>query len=312
MQHEPGRNEHQNTDSRGHTGATGTTKPLKKPDWLRARYSCCPEVDSIRRILRDNRLHTVCEEATCPNLGECFRQGTATFLILGDTCTRNCPFCDVNHGVPLLPAPDEPAGLARAVAAMKLRYVVITSVTRDDLPDGGAGHFARCIGEIRALNPSIKIEILVPDFRNKLEQALDALAGNLPDVFNHNLETVPQLYKEVRPGADYFWSLRLLSSFEQRFATVTTKSGLMVGLGETIEEVIEVMKDLRASGCEMLTIGQYLSPSANHLPVKKYITPAEFDHMKQVGLELGFSHVESAPLVRSSYHAARQAEHGIH
>jgi len=282
--------------------------PLRKPDWLRVKCPSGAEVDQITGILRENNLHTVCEEANCPNMGECFRHGTATFMIMGDVCTRRCPFCDVAHGRPESLETDEPKNLARAAQLMGLKYVVITSVTRDDLDDGGAGHFALCIDEIRRVNPSIKIEILVPDFRNKLDLALERLGNYLPDVFNHNLETVPRLYGKVRPGSDYSWSLNLIRSFGERFAQVPTKSGLMVGLGEAAEEVIEVMRDLRAHGCEMLTIGQYLRPSSHHLPVEKYVTPEEFAYFKKVGLDLGFSHVESGPLVRSSYHADMQAK----
>lgn len=292
-------------------GCGGVTKAEKKPEWLRARYACCPEIDAIRRILRDNRLHTVCEEATCPNLGECFRQGTATFLILGDTCTRNCPFCDVNHGEPLPPDPDEPAGLARAVAAMKLRYVVITSVTRDDLPDGGAGQYASCISTLRSENPGLRIEILVPDFRGCEAEALGLLSASRPDVFNHNLETVRRLYPRVRPSANYAASLGLLRRYRMMNDAVPTKSGIMLGFGETREEVYEAMQDLRDHGCEMLTLGQYLRPSSRHLPVERYVPPEEFDEYRKVGMTMGFSHIEAGPLVRSSYHAAQQAEQGI-
>jgi lipoic acid synthetase len=284
----------------------------KKPEWLRARYSCCPEVDTIRRILRDNRLHTVCEEATCPNLGECFRHGTATFLILGDTCTRNCPFCDVNHGSPLSPDIDEPACLARAVAEMGLRYVVITSVTRDDLPDGGSGQYARCISALRGKDPGLRVEILVPDFRGSEDSALGILSLNPPDVFNHNLETVRSLYPTVRPSADYGGSLDLLRRYKAMNPAVSTKSGIMLGFGETREEVYEAMQDLRDHGCDMMTLGQYLRPSSRHLPVKRYVPPEEFDRYREVGLTMGFSHIEAGPLVRSSYHAAQQAEQGIH
>lgn len=291
--------------------SSGASKTAKKPEWLRARYSCCPEVDSIRRILRDNRLHTVCEEATCPNLGECFRQGTATFLILGDTCTRNCPFCDVNHGDPLPPDVDEPAGLARAVAAMKLRYVVITSVTRDDLQDGGAGQYAACIATLRSEIPGLRIEILVPDFREKERKALEMLSVDRPDVFNHNLETVRRLYPRVRPSANYAGSLELLRRYKSMNAEVPTKSGIMLGFGETREEVLEAMRDLRAHGCDMLTLGQYLRPSSRHLPVERYVPPEEFAEYRKTGMTMGFSHIEAGPLVRSSYHAAQQAEKGI-
>ncbi|MRR36534.1 lipoyl synthase [bacterium] len=312
MQHEPGRNEHEGTKSRGHTGGAGSTITVKKPEWLRARYSCCPEVDSIRRILRENKLHTVCEEATCPNIGECFRQGTATFLILGDTCTRNCPFCDVNHGLPLPPDADEPAGLARAVAAMKLRYVVITSVTRDDLPDGGAGQYANCISTLRSENPDLRIEILVPDFRGSEALALAVLSVNRPDVFNHNLETVRNLYPKVRPSANYAGSLDLLRKYKAMNPKVPTKSGIMLGFGEARQEVLEAMQDLRDHGCDMLTLGQYLRPSSRHLPVQRYVPPEEFSEYREIGLTMGFSHIEAGPLVRSSYHAAQQAEQGIH
>lgn len=312
MQHEPGRNQPVETTSREHAGAAGAMKSAKKPDWLRARYSCCPEVDSIRRILRDNRLHTVCEEATCPNIGECFRQGTATFLILGDTCTRNCPFCDVNHGLPLPPDADEPDGLARAVAAMKLRYVVITSVTRDDLPDGGAGQYADCISTLRRENPDLRIEILVPDFRGTETLALSVLSVNRPDVFNHNLETVRSLYPTVRPSANYAGSLELLQKYKAMNPRVPTKSGIMLGFGEARQEVLEAMQDLRDHGCDMLTLGQYLRPSSRHLPVQRYVPPEEFSEYRETGLTMGFSHIEAGPLVRSSYHAAQQAEQGIH
>ncbi len=312
MQHELGKNNYGVTETRKSGGGGDLPKAERKPEWLRARYSCCPEVDSIRRILRDNRLHTVCEEATCPNLGECFRQGTATFLILGDTCTRNCPFCDVNHGAPLPPDADEPAGLARAVAAMKLRYVVITSVTRDDLPDGGAGQYARCISTLRSENPRLRIEILVPDFRGCETEALGILTRNSPDVFNHNLETVRRLYPRVRPSANYGSSLELLRRYKTMNAAAPTKSGIMLGFGETREEVYEAMQDLRDAGCDMLTLGQYLRPSVRHLPVERYVPPEEFSEYREVGLAMGFSHIEAGPLVRSSYHAAQQAEQGIH
>lgn len=287
------------------------TRSARKPDWLRARYSCCPEVEEVRRILRSNGLHTVCEEATCPNLGECFRQGTATFLILGDTCTRNCPFCDVNHGSPGPPDAEEPAGLARAVAAMKLRYAVITSVTRDDLPDGGAGQYAGCISMLRRENPGLRIEILVPDFRGSEALALSVLSVNRPDVFNHNLETVRGLYPKVRPSADYAASLALLKRYKEMNPMVPTKSGIMLGFGEGREEVLEAMRDLRDHGCDMLTLGQYLRPSSRHLPVERYVPPEEFSEYRETGLTMGFSHIEAGPLVRSSYHAARQAEQGI-
>jgi len=312
MQHELGKNNYGVTETRKSGGGGDLPKAERKPEWLRARYSCCPEVDSIRRILRDNRLHTVCEEATCPNLGECFRQGTATFLILGDTCTRNCPFCDVNHGAPPPPDADEPAGLPRAVAAMQLRYVEITSVTRDDLPDGGAGQYARCISTLRSENPRLRIELLVPDFRGCETEALGILTRSSPDVFNHNLETVRRLYPRVRPSANYGSSLELLRRYKTMNAAAPTKSGIMLGFGETREEVYEAMQDLRDAGCDMLTLGQYLRPSVRHLPVERYVPPEEFSEYREVGLAMGFSHIEAGPLVRSSYHAAQQAEQGIH
>jgi lipoic acid synthetase len=294
--------------------AEGAPPPIKlvKPEWLKARYSCCPEVDRIRQILRSNKLHTVCEEATCPNIGECFKQGTATFLILGDTCTRNCPFCDVNHGIPVSPDVNEPENLARAVAAMGLRYVVITSVTRDDLPDGGAGQYSGCISSLRSKNPDLRIEILVPDFQGSEDTALGILSTNPPDIFNHNLETVRSLYPTVRPSADYDGSLRLLRRFKDISGSTLTKSGIMLGFGETREEVFKALQDLRDHGCDMLTLGQYLQPSKRHVPVQRYIPPEEFFDYREVGLTMGFSHIEAGPLVRSSYHAAEQAEQGIH
>jgi lipoic acid synthetase len=245
----------------------------------------------------------VCEEATCPNIGECFGKGTATFMILGDLCTRRCPFCDVAHGRPLPPDPDEPLNLAQTIAALKLQYVVITSVDRDDLRDGGARHFADCIRAVRGLSPQTRIEVLVPDFRGRLEVALDVLSESPPDVMNHNLETIPRLYKQARPGADYTNSLKLLKDFKRRFPHLPTKSGLMVGLGETDEEIVEVMRDLRAHEVDMLTIGQYLQPSAHHLPVLRYVEPAVFQDFAQRANELGFMHAACGPLVRSSYHA---------
>ncbi|HEY8555164.1 MAG TPA: lipoyl synthase, partial [Burkholderiales bacterium] len=258
-------------------------------------------------LLRSHKLNTVCEEASCPNIGECFAHGTATFMIMGRLCTRRCPFCDVAHGRPDPLDPDEPENLARAVAAMGLRFVVITSVDRDDLRDGGAAHFVACIEAVRRHAPGTSIEVLVPDFRGRLAVALDTLGRALPDVFNHNLETVPRLYKAARPGADYRHSLELLRQFKERYPGIPTKSGLMVGLGETNEEIVEVMRDLRAVGCDMLTIGQYLQPSRHHLPVERYVTPAEFEEFARVGRALGFSSVASGPMVRSSYHAERQA-----
>ena len=281
---------------------------LRKPEWLRARAPNSPEVARLKAILRANRLHTVCEEASCPNLGECFGHGTATFMIMGDLCTRRCPFCNVAHGRPLPLDAEEPANLAQTVAAMGLKYVVVTSVDRDDLRDGGAAHFAACIQAVRIAVPDIAIEILVPDFRGRMQLALDTLDTAPPDVFNHNLETVPRLYKKTRPGSDYAWSLKLLADFKARHPRVPTKSGLMVGLGETNEEIEATMRDLRAHGCDLLTVGQYLQPSRNyHLPVERYVTPAEFDAFAALGKSMGFQHVASGPLVRSSYHADQQA-----
>lgn len=261
----------------------------------------------IKRILRDNKLHTVCEEASCPNIGECFSGGTATFMILGDICTRRCPFCDVAHGKPLPPDANEPDNLARTIAQMQLRYVVVTSVDRDDLPDGGAQHFVDCIRAIRAQSPNIKIEVLVPDFRGRLDVALKILREAPPDVMNHNLETVPRLYKQARPGSDYQHSLDLLKQFGAMYPQVPTKSGLMLGLGETDEEILQVMRDLRAHGVTMLTLGQYLQPSVHHLPVMRYVTPDTFDWFKQQADAMGFENAASAPMVRSSYHADVQA-----
>ncbi|MCX7627856.1 MAG: lipoyl synthase [Methylophilaceae bacterium] len=281
----------------------------RKPQWIRMKVPDSPRYHEIKRILRENRLHTVCEEATCPNIGECFSGGTATFMILGDLCTRRCPFCDVAHGRPLPPDPDEPDNLARTIAAMRLEYVVITSVDRDDLRDGGAGHFAACIRAARAHSPKLKIEILVPDFRGRLETALNTLAGTPPDVFNHNLETVPRLYKAARPGADYAHSLMLLQAFKQLHPDVPTKSGLMLGLGETDEEILAVIRDLRAHGVEMLTLGQYLQPSPYHLPVRRFVAPERFAWFEQQARALGFTHAACGPMVRSSYHADQQA-HG--
>ena len=281
---------------------------VRKPDWIRVKLIADENVTRIKHLLRERQLHTVCEEAACPNLGECFSQGTATFMIMGDLCTRRCPFCDVAHGKPLALNADEPAQLAEAIAELHLRYVVITSVDRDDLRDGGAAHFAACIAKIRALTPHTKIEILVPDFRGRLETAIAILAAQPCDVFNHNLETVPRLYKAVRPGADYASSLQLLSRYAQVQPHVPTKSGLMLGLGETPQEVHQVMQDLRAHGCSMLTLGQYLQPSKDHLAVQYYVTPQEFDDYALVATQLGFKQVASAPLVRSSYHADVQAK----
>ncbi|BBP02691.1 lipoyl synthase [Sulfuriferula plumbiphila] len=280
---------------------------LKMPPWIRAKSPNSPEVAELKAILREQKLHTVCEEASCPNLGECFRHGTATFMILGDLCTRRCPFCDVGHGKPLAPDSEEPAHLAHTIAAMKLKYVVITSVDRDDLRDGGAGHFAECIRAVRATAPHTRIEILTPDFRGRLDIALDLLGRALPDVMNHNLETVPRLYKAVRPGADYAHSLQLLKAFKAQHPGIPTKSGIMVGLGETDDEVLEVMRDLRAHHVDMLTIGQYLQPSSHHIPLTRYVTPAQFAVFEAAATEMGFKHAACGPMVRSSYHADQQA-----
>ena len=281
--------------------------PLRKPSWIRAGLGNSAEVARIKSALRDNKLHTVCEEASCPNLGECFSKGTATFMIMGDICTRRCPFCDVGHGRPKPLEEDEPVNLARTLKDMALRYVVITSVDRDDLRDGGAGHFAACIREARSLCPDLLIEVLVPDFRGRMDPALTIFKDNPPDVFNHNLETVPRLYKQARPGSDYAWSLDLLKRFKALHPDVPTKSGLMLGLGETLEEIEDVMRDLRAHDVDMLTLGQYLQPSRHHLPVARYVTPEEFEQLRHSGERMGFSHVASGPMVRSSYHADEQA-----
>ncbi|MGV3629027.1 MAG: lipoyl synthase [Betaproteobacteria bacterium] len=281
--------------------------PLKKPDWIRVRLGNSERFQEIKQILREQKLHTVCEEASCPNISECFGKGTATFMILGDLCTRRCPFCDVAHGRPKPPDVDEPRHLAETIAALKLKYVVITSVDRDDLRDGGAQHFKDCIRAVRELSPQTRIEILVPDFRGRLDVALDILSACPPDVMNHNLETVPRLYKQARPGSDYAHSLKLLKDFKARFPHIPAKSGLMVGLGETDEEILQVMRDLRAHDVDMLTIGQYLQPSAHHLPVLRYVEPAIFDMYAAEAERMGFNHAASGPLVRSSYHADQQA-----
>ena len=280
---------------------------LKMPGWIRAKSPNSPEVLRLKEVLREKKLHTVCEEASCPNLGECFGHGTATFMILGDLCTRRCPFCDVGHGKPLPPDTEEPRHLAETIAAMKLKYVVVTSVDRDDLRDGGAQHFADCIRAVRELSPATRIEILTPDFRGRLETALDELGQALPDVMNHNLETVPRLYKAARPGADYAHSLKLLKDFKARHPDIPTKSGLMVGLGETDEEIIEVMRNLRAHDVDMLTIGQYLQPSSAHLPLLRYVTPEQFKVFEEAALAMGFRQAACGPMVRSSYHADLQA-----
>lgn len=280
----------------------------RKPKWIRAKAPMGKEVARIRRILREKGLSSVCEEAACPNLGECFHQGTATFMIMGDICTRRCPFCDVAHGKPQPLDPGEPAQLAEAIADMQLRYVVITSVDRDDLRDGGAGHFAACIAAVREQMPQTGVEILVPDFRGRVAAALDALDGSPPDIFNHNLETVPRLYREARPGADYRGSLELLRAFKTHQPRTPTKSGLMLGLGETEREIFEVLQDLRDHGCEMLTLGQYLQPSRDHLPVQRFISPDEFEQLGRKAEAMGFTGVASGPMVRSSYHADLQAD----
>ncbi|MCS5564781.1 MAG: lipoyl synthase [Methylococcales bacterium] len=281
--------------------------PIRKPPWIRIKASSLGKVQQIKKLLRSQQLYSVCEEAACPNLAECFAKGTATFMIMGDLCTRRCPFCDVAHGKPLPLDEKEPGRLATTVSRLKLRYVVITSVDRDDLRDGGAGHFANCIKAVRTLNPGTRIEILVPDFRGRLEPAVQALVENRPDVFNHNLETVPGLYRKTRPGASYTGSLELLGTFHERYPDIPTKSGLMLGLGEETGEVEAVMQDLRSSGCSMLTLGQYLQPSRDHLPVQRYVTPEEFNQLAESGRKMGFGHVASGPLVRSSYHADTQA-----
>ena len=284
-----------------------TDQPLRKPDWIRIRLTANPEVDRIKGILRQRKLASVCEEASCPNLSECFSHGTATFMIMGEICTRRCPFCDVAHGKPNPLDPDEPRQLAEAVAEMQLKYVVVTSVDRDDLKDSGAGHFAACIEAVRKANPTTTLEVLVPDFRGRIDIALSILANTPPDVFNHNLETVPRLYKKARPGADYEWSLDLLARYKSVQPDVQTKSGLMLGLGETFEEVVEVMKDCRRHNVDMLTLGQYLQPSRDHLPVDRYVHPDEFEALAEEARALGFKRVASGPLVRSSYQADQQA-----
>jgi lipoyl synthase len=281
---------------------------LKKPEWIRVKAgSPTTRFYEIKKILREHKLHTVCEEASCPNIGECFGHGTATFMIMGDKCTRRCPFCDVGHGRPDPLDTDEPVNLARTIAALKLKYVVITSVDRDDLRDGGAGHFVECIRQVRALSPDTRIEILTPDFRGRLDRALDILRAAPPDVMNHNLETVPRLYKEARPGSDYAFSLSLLQQFKALVPGVPTKSGLMVGLGETDDEILQVMRDLRAHGVDMLTVGQYLAPSGHHLPVRRYVHPDTFAMFEREAQAMGFAHAAVGAMVRSSYHADRQA-----
>lgn len=282
---------------------------LKKPDWIRVKAgSPSTRFYEIKNILREHKLHTVCEEASCPNIGECFGKGTATFMIMGDKCTRRCPFCDVGHGRPDPLDVDEPANLAKTIAALKLKYVVITSVDRDDLRDGGAGHFVECIRQVRALSPMTQIEILTPDFRGRMDRALEILKAAPPDVMNHNLETAPRLYKEARPGSDYQYSLNLLKRFKEFAPHVPTKSGIMVGLGETDEEILQVMRDMRAHGIDMLTIGQYLAPSGHHLPVRRYVHPDTFRMFEREAAEMGFTHAAVGAMVRSSYHADKQAE----
>mgnify|MGYP002783694763 CR=1 FL=1 len=302
--------------TRKQTGAAKTARnpikivpveALKKPSWIRVRAPASPRFQEVKDALRSHNLVTVCEEASCPNIGECFSKGTATFMILGDVCTRRCPFCDVAHGRPKPPDTEEPRNLAVTIRDMKLRYVVITSVDRDDLRDGGATHFADCIREVRAESPRITIEVLVPDFRGRLDVALEKLSAHPPDVMNHNLETVPRLYKLARPGADYAHSLKLLQSFKQRHPGLPTKSGLMLGLGETDDEILQVMRDLRAHDVDMLTLGQYLQPSAGHLPVLRYVEPARFQEFEREALAMGFRHAACGPMVRSSYQADRQA-----
>jgi len=300
-----------------HQGAAKTARiPIKviaaerlpKPDWIRVRASTSPRFTEIKSILREHRLHTVCEEASCPNIGECFSRGTATFMIMGDICTRRCPFCDVGHGRPLPLDGEEPSNLAKTIAALKLRYVVITSVDRDDLRDGGAQHFVACIRAVREHSPGTQIEVLVPDFRGRLDRALAVLREAPPDVMNHNLETVPRLYKQARPGSDYAHSLALLRDFKAQFPDIPTKSGLMVGLGETDDEILAVMRDMRAHGIDMLTIGQYLQPTAGHLPVLRYVHPDVFAMFEREAQAMGFRHAAVGALVRSSYHADKQAE----
>ena len=283
-------------------------KPLKKPNWIRIRHANSSKVNDLKQTLRKQELFTVCEEAQCPNLSECFNHGTATFMIMGQICTRRCPFCDVAHGRPKPLDKNEPEHLADTISKMALKYVVITSVDRDDLRDGGASHFKDCIDNIRKKTPLVKIEILTPDFRGRVEKALNIFDDCAPDVFNHNLETVPSLYPKVRPGSDYEQSLDLLKNFKERHPSVKTKSGLMLGVGETQTQVINVLKDLREHKVDMLTLGQYLQPSRHHLAVEEYITPEQFDEYKMIANDLGFSQVASGPMVRSSYHADLQAK----
>lgn len=282
--------------------------PKRKPAWIRAKAHSNPEVVRLKSLLRENELHTVCEEAACPNLGECFTHGTATFLIMGNICTRRCPFCDIAHGKPDPLDENEPNHLAKTVATMKLKHVVVTSVDRDDLRDGGSEHFTTCIAEIRKQSPQTRIEVLVPDFRGRMDVALQEIAKCPPDIFNHNLESIPRLYKAVRPGSDYQWSLTLIQRFQEMHPDVPTKSGMMLGLGETLKEVKQVMQDLRDHGCRMLTLGQYLQPSRHHLAVERFVPPAEFEQLAEIAKQMGFEHVASGPMVRSSYHADLQAD----
>ncbi|MFV9997897.1 MAG: lipoyl synthase [Arsenophonus endosymbiont of Dermacentor nuttalli] len=291
------------------TVTTDHTEILPKPEWMKIKLPAdSSRIKEIKNAMRKNGLHSVCEEASCPNLAECFNHGTATFMILGAICTRRCPFCDVAHGRPNTPDPNEPVKLADTIKDMGLKYVVITSVDRDDLRDGGAQHFADSITAIREKNPNIKIETLVPDFRGRMDRALTILTTAPPDVFNHNLENVPRIYRQIRPGANYEWSLKLLAKFKEMHPTIPTKSGLMVGLGETNEEIVDVMRDLRHHGVTMLTLGQYLQPSHHHLSVKRYVSPKEFEEMKKEAIAMGFTHAACGPLVRSSYHADLQAK----
>lgn len=284
-----------------------TEKPMRKPSWIRAKAPMTGRVNKLKGVLREHSLHTVCEEASCPNLGECFSHGTATFMIMGDICTRRCPFCDVAHGRPKPLDQDEPLNLAKTIRDMDLNYVVVTSVDRDDLRDSGAGHFKDCIQAIREYSPKTKIEILVPDFRGRMDIALDILKESPPDVFNHNLETVPRLYKKARPGADYQYSLDLIREFKKMFPEIPAKSGIMLGIGEEEEEIKAVLQDLRQHQCDRLTLGQYLQPSVHHLAVERFVLPEEFDALGQYAEEIGFSNVASGPMVRSSYHADLQA-----
>ena len=284
-----------------------TTEYQSKPEWMRIRLNASPRVNQIKSILREHKMATVCEEAACPTLHECFSHGTATFMIMGEICTRRCPFCDVGHGKPNPLDPEEPLNLAKAISEMGLSYVVITSVDRDDLRDGGAQHFADCIRESRILSPALKVEVLVPDFRGRMEPALEILTATPPDVFNHNMETIPRLYREARPGANYQWSLKLLKDYKALNPTVPTKSGLMVGLGETKDELLRTLDDLREHDVDMLTVGQYLQPSTNHLPVERFVHPDEFEEYTEYAESIGFTQAACGPLVRSSYHADKQA-----